>query len=307
MKQHRITTLAAISLAFAALARGQTPHIPLTMETRITTNANGVVSAQSIERVQLKDGQYADWLKSTSVTRATKPGCAETTETIVRASTQDRPAETIQRSISREKTAAGETVRINEITRNIFGKDAGQRIIEETSQRESDGVTTVRVVEQAPNRYGQFAVQREEQRCIRELNPSRTVIENRIHTYDGIRGQFDLTGIQTTEIRRQGDAIYTETTLRRTAGDQDRVVGRVLTTETKAYDGTVRRESVEYGQGLYDKMTYMTTSDLKPQRKIVERTSQNPDGTTKFIREVFRRDLNDEWKPAPYSSTGDKP
>jgi hypothetical protein len=175
-------SFAAIVLATAATAQVQTPLVPLTSESRVTTNADGAIAAQSVERIQLQNGQLADWRKTTSVTRQTTPGCTDT-----------------------------------------------------------------------------------------------------------------------TEVRKQGDSLTAETTIRRTAADQDRVIGRVLTTETKASDGTMRREIVEYGLGLSDKLGRMATGDPTPQRKIVERTFQNPDGARSFKREVFRLDVNGDWKPVPYN------
>jgi len=299
--------LLIVALALATVAQSQTPLMPLTAETRVTTNADGAVSAQSVERIQLKDGQSAEWRKSASLTRETKPGCAETTETIVQSAIQGQPAQTIQRTTSREKTDSGETIRISEVTRNALGKDVGQRVVEETAQRQPDGTTSVRVVEQGLDARGQLAVQREEQRRIREQGATQTVIENQIRTYDHLRGRFDVTAIQTTDIRKQGDTTRTETTIRRAAGDQNRIVGRVQTTETKTAGGAVQREIVEYGQGLYDKISALSTGELKPKRKIVERRVQNPDGSSSLTREVFRLDVNGDWKPVPPNWVGDTP
>jgi hypothetical protein len=89
--------------------------------------------------------------------------------------------------------------------------------------------------------------------------------------------------------------------------DQDRVVGRVLATESKGNDGAVRRETIEYGQGLYDQISRLNTSDLQPRRKIVEWIVPKPDGASSFVREVFRLDVNGEWKPVPYNWVGDRP
>jgi hypothetical protein len=276
MKQHHITVLATTVLAFSAFA-------------------------QTVERVQLKDGQFTDWRKTTCSTRETKPGCTETAENITEAALEGQPAQTIQRTTSREKTDTGEVVRINETTRNALGKETGQRVVEETSQRQSDGTTSVRVVEQAPNRNGQLVVQREEQRRIREVSGTEFLIENQIRSYDHVRGQFDLTAIQTTEIRKQGDTTRTETTTRRTLGDADRLVSRVLVTETKSADGTSRRETVEYGSSLDGRMAQLSVGELKPQRKIIESTVQLPDGSSAVTREVFRLDVNGEWKAAPFN------
>jgi len=307
MKQQHIAIVTVAILALVPGARGLSPLVPVSAETRVTTNADASVTAQTVERIQLHDGQTTDWRNITSVTRPTKTGGSETTETIVEHAARPQLSQTIQRTTHREKTGAGETVRINEITRNAFGKETSQRVVEETATRESDGATSVRIVEQATNPRGQLAVEREEQRHIRELSPSRNVIESQIRTYDHLRGRFDVTAVQNTEVRKQGDTTHAESVIRRTTGGQDRIVGRVLTTETKTDDGAAQREIVEYGQGLHDKFSYRPTGELKPQRKIVERTVQKPDGTVALKREVFRYDVNGDWKPAPHNWVGDQP
>jgi hypothetical protein len=281
MKQQYITALVAITLATAAVA-------------------------QTVERVQLKDGQFADWRTTTSVTREIKPGCTETTENITEAALVGQPAQTIQRTTTREKTGTGEIVRTTETTRNTFGKQTGQRLVEETTQREPDGSVSVRVIERAPNANNEVVLQREEQRRIIEVNQTTTLIESQIRSHDNLRGRFDLTAIQSTQVEKKGDTTRTETTTRRTVGDQDRVVSRVVSTETKAADGNRQRETVEYGQGLHNKMSYLTTGELKPQRKIVERTETKPGGGTVLTREIFRLDLNGEWKPVPHGWAPDQ-
>lgn len=307
MKQQHLVILTATMLAASAGLLGQTPLVSVTAKTQVTTNADASVTAQTVERIPLRDGQTMDWRTTTSVTRPTKTGGTETTETVIERAPQQQLSQTIQRTTTSETTANGKAIRTSEITRNAFGKDTGLRVVEETAQQESDGSTVVRIVEQAADHRGQLALQREEQRRIRELNPAQTVIESQIRTYDNLRSRFDVTAVHNTEIRKQGDTTHTETTVRRTAGDQDRIVGRVLTTEMKTGDGTTRRETIEYGQGLYDKISHMTSGELKPKRKVVERVVSTLDGGQTLTREVFRLDVNGDWKPAPHDWIGDRP
>lgn len=307
MKQprHWIKVVPAVMLATAITAFANGPAVPMTSETRVSTNADGIVRAESVERVQLKDGQHADWRTSSTVTRQIKPGCTETTQNIAQAGLQGQPAQTIQRTETREKTAAGETVRTVELTRNAFGKVVDNRVIEETSQREADGSTSIRVVEKAPDRQGNLAFQREEQRQVRTVSPTETTIESRIRSHDRLRGQVDQTAVQTTNIRTEKNTTRIETVTRRTLGDQDRVTGRSVSTETKTGDGSWQRETVEYGLGVYDRLTPLSMGELQAKIKVVERFTQKPDGSSALTREVFRRDLNGEWKPMPFGWAGD--
>lgn len=304
---NKAKTIRAVILAAATTAWANESPIPLVEETRVSTNADGVIRAQTIERVPLKDGQYAPWRTIHSVTREIKPGLTETVRNIVQTSLQGQPAQTIQSTQTREKTADTEICRTTEITTNAFGKVADVRIIEETTQRQPDGSLLVRVVEQGRNVHGEMTFQQEQQRRIQTISPTDTQMETRIRSFDHLRGRIDETAVQTTRIHTEKEIIRAETITRRTVGDQDRLVGRSISTETRKPDGSWQRETIEYGLGLYDRLTPPGSGELQLKRKIIERYTQQPDGSHQRIREVFRCDLNGEWKPMPFGWAGDQP
>ena len=295
-----IKPVVAAILTATVAAVAQPPAIPVTEVARVSSNADQSVRAESVQRVQLKDGQLADWRTVTRVTRETQPGRVETTETVVQQALKGQPAQTAEKTCVREKTAEGEVSRVTELIRNPYGKIVERNVIDETSRREADGSLSVRIVEQRANVQGELAVQREEQRRVRPLSATDTAVESQIRSFDRLRGEFGVTAVQTTQIHTDNNVTRSDTVTRNTVGGQDRVVSRVLTTEIKAADGTQQRETIEYGMGLYDQMTPNLTEELQPRRKTVERVVKQPDGSTQLIRDVYRRDVNGDWQPVPF-------
>lgn len=307
MKQEILSALSGVLLLANVFGQDTTALMPLMAETRTTTNADGVVHAQTVERLHLPDGRVVPWRQRTSLTRQTQPGRTETSETVIQPAFEGQPAQQIERNIVHEKTEQGEIARLHEVTRNAAGKELTQRLVEEITEKAADGTVAIRITEHAPNLRGELVLQREEQRRIRPLSANETVVENRIRTYDPLRGRFDETAVEQTEIRKQGATTIMDTIIRRTAGDQNRTVGRVQTRQTQTGDGATRREIVEYGQGLYDRLCPLPTGELKPMRKIIEQITPGTDGTVTLKREVFRLDVNGEWKPVPPHWVGDLP
>jgi hypothetical protein len=79
--------------------------------------------------------------------------------------------------------------------------------------------------------------------------------------------------------------------------------GRKTTTEKTAPDGSVTREIVEQGRSLYAVHTGdQLMEPLVPQHKIVEQEARNPNGIVVVQRQVFRRDVNGEWKQESFST-----
>jgi hypothetical protein len=78
---------------------------------------------------------------------------------------------------------------------------------------------------------------------------------------------------------------------------------RTTTTETKAPDGSVSRETIMNGRSTFSTKTGNAMLEpLVPQTKIVEHEVHKPDGTTVLQRDVFQRDVNGNWAPESFST-----
>jgi hypothetical protein len=80
------------------------------------------------------------------------------------------------------------------------------------------------------------------------------------------------------------------------------VTGKVTTTEKRGANGTVQREIVEQGRSLHSTYTGDRDEPLVANRKIVDSEVRKPDGSLHEERNVFRRDVNGDWKPVTFSS-----
>ncbi len=77
------------------------------------------------------------------------------------------------------------------------------------------------------------------------------------------------------------------------------VQSRVVSTETKAADGGIERETIKYEQPGY---AAGGTSKIKPRLKIVEKYVVGDGGRASMDRRVYVRDVNNRWVPQTFSS-----
>jgi hypothetical protein len=81
-----------------------------------------------------------------------------------------------------------------------------------------------------------------------------------------------------------------------------RVTARVENTETRGADGSMQRETIRYQLPQFAQAAPTAAEELRPQLKIVERLTPAAEGRSVLKREVYRRDVNNEWVPVTFSS-----
>jgi hypothetical protein len=129
-----------------------------------------------------------------------------------------------------------------------------------------------------------------------------------------LSGQLDVTEESTTSTVADGATTRSDTVVRKPGRTGWEITGQTTTTETTAPDGSIHRETVEQGRSLYSRYTgNQLLEPLVPQRKVVERETHESGGRIVVQRDVFRRDVNGDWKAESFSTdlptieVGDRP
>jgi hypothetical protein len=116
-------------------------------------------------------------------------------------------------------------------------------------------------------------------------------------------GKLAVTAQETTSITSQGNTTRTDSVVHTPGRYGWEETSRTTTTETKAPDGSVSRETIMNGRSTFSTKTGNAMLEpLVPQTKIVEHEVHKPDGTTVLQRDVFQRDVNGNWAPESFST-----
>jgi hypothetical protein len=277
--------------------------VPLTIETKQTKVDAATTRSDSVTRAQLNDGSYFDWRTTSTITRSNATSTQATTDTIEK----DRQGD-VRATKSSTKTVTTTPQGQQSSTTN-YRRDASGRLVAESettavTTRNPDGSLSTAQVEKRAGLEGDMRPVRqiEETTIAKGDNDSTTV--RKISDYDHLGNRFGLTAQETTRVQADGNTTRSETRVQKPSGAGWNDEARIITTETRAANGSARREIIEEGRSLYAKQTGTPSSvePLQPQRKIVEEEVRKPDGTMKLERQVFRRDINGDWKPATFST-----
>jgi len=268
------------------------------VDSRTTSNAAGQVTTVAVERGPDLAGRAVQWRQTTEVSTPVKEGVTEINREVKERNARGELQTAARQAITVEQTPTGQVTKTAEYLRNAADKLQPSRQSTVTEQKAADGTIQSTRVDKVPNINGEWQTQREERSTTRVVNPNETVTENRIQTFDRVAGAFGLTAIETTKVRTAGDLTVTETVVvRPTSGGGD-VTGKTVTTATKAADGTVQSETVEYGLPLGTAVRPLAQQqELRPRQKVVEKLVANPDGTQTRERQTYRYTVNNEWQP----------
>ena len=274
---------------------------PVTVETRETKVDDTTTCSESVTRARLGDGSYFD-LRSTTAT--TRQADANTTQTVIETVENDRQGgQHTARRVTTEttKTATGEQSDTSTYRRDSSGKLVLEGQVQSTTTRNPDGSLNTVSVELRTDVGGALQPQRRIEQTTTESDLGGKQVVTRIMTPNHVNSGYSVTSRETATVRTDGNSTSTEVLIQSPNGTSWQDVGKILTTESRDPNGSVQRETVEEGQSQYSPKG-QGVEPLVPQRKIVESEVHNPDGTILMERNVYRRDINGDWKPLTFST-----
>ena len=275
--------------------------VPLVIETKKTKVDPATTRTDSVVKAPRNDGTLFNLQQRSAVTQQISPDVSQTTTEV---SEQDRQgAMRATRRIDETSTRTGnrESVKADEFKRDASGRLVLDREIAAVTTKNADGSSSGSRTEKARDVSGNLVVEKEIEETVLPKSSTETQITRRISSVGHLDGQLQLNGRETTTVRTEGNTSRTVVVSEALGDGGWRTVGQTTTTEKRGADGTVQRETIEQGRSLYEKLQSFPTEPLVPQRKIVEREVRQPDGTSVLQRDVYRRDVNGEWKPVTFS------
>jgi hypothetical protein len=277
--------------------------VPFIKETKNTKVDATTERKESVTRARFNDGSYFDWQRSTTIRKDLSPNSAVSSTDVVEKDRQgqDRVSRHTDQTVS--KSATGETDQTKVYTRNSSGQMVLDRVVEVTTAKTGGGAANTTRIERAADINGNLVLQKQVEEVAIDRGPNERVITAKTKTVDHLSGELAVTAEETTSITTRGGTKQVESVVRTPGRSGWEVSGRTTTTEVKAPDGSVSRETIEQGRSLYSSKTDNATMEpLVPQRKIVDREVHKPDGTTVLQRDVFHRDVNGDWKAESFST-----
>lgn len=291
------TTRSAVTLS--TLDRTAVPLITETKETKVDANTT---RQESVTQVRQNDGTYAPMQRTTSIERKVSDAVTQTSTEILETDRQGRTRASQQVNETVTKTPTGQESRAEVYQRDASGQLVLQSQSTATETKNPDGTVSKTRVENVADVNGKLVPKEQVEEVVTKPGTNQEAITRNIKSVDHLTGRLAVTAKETETVRRDGNTTRTETVVQKSTRSGWTVTDRITTTETRAPDGSTQRETVEVGRSLYSKSTGDDFESLVPKRKIVEREMKKPDGTTTLQRDVFHRDINNEWKPASFSS-----
>jgi hypothetical protein len=278
--------------------------VPATTETRETKTETGTRS-ETITRLRDAGGDYFEWQRATDVVREVSPGKFERTTEVIERDRQggERERKLIQQST--DKTETGERSSTLEYRRDSSGNLVRSREEAATITKNLDGTVSIARTESDYDINGRPVAQRQIEGVTTTSTDGKTqTTTSTTRSVDHLHGgNVGVTARETVVVQTEGNTTRSETVTQRPVGASWENTGRTVTTETRANDGTIQRETLVEGRSLYARQGGRAEyGDLVPQSKIVERQVRQSDGTTVIQRDLYRRDVNGDWKPTTFST-----
>ena len=287
------------------ILRTRDREIPSTQETtRQTKTGPQTGRSETITQLRANDGTYFEWQRASTVSQEIAPGTIESTTEVVELDRQggERQRTLVKQTTSR--TASGETGKTVEYWPNSSGNLTRAR--ESTTQitKTPAGAITETRTESEFDVNGRAVVSRQlESNTVTEGDKSTTTTTAKAVDHLHRENWETLREISTTV--GAGNTTRSEVLRQKRIGSTWENDGRTVTTESRAADGTIQRETIVEGRSLYSRLGGRTEfGNLSPQSKTVDREVRQPDGTIVIRRDVYRRDVNGEWVPTTFSTAG---
>jgi hypothetical protein len=262
---------------------------------------------ESVAQTRLADGSYVESSRSTTTTRVVAPNMTEKITEVVEPNVYGQKQTTLRTREVITKDATGEHVQSVEERRDPSGRFVVERQVMATTVTIAGGTRQTHRVEKAADVNGTMAPSKEVDETVVTRSPTEKLITRNVQAVSHIDGRFGPSAQESETVRREGDTTRIERVVRTPQGSTWTVSGKADTTETRAADGSIQRVTIEQGPSLHATRSAMNTEPLTPLRKIVERETQQTDGTTVIKRELYRSNVNGEWQrenePAPFRGT----
>ncbi len=266
-------------------------------------NSGATERTESVTKARLNDGTYFDWQRANTVKRQVAPDVTQVSTVVNEMDRQGGDHVIRDTTETVVKTDAGEKFEAKVYTRNSSGHLVLDRIIDASTFMNAEGQANTARNEMVTDVNGNAIIQQQKVETTVSEGTNEKVTTGLTRSVDHLTGLLRVTDNTSTIVRSDDGIKQTDTEVRTPGRTGWEVAKKTSTTETTTPDGSVTRETIEQGRPLYATYTGdQMMEPLEPQRKIVERQTRNPDGTFTVRREVFRRDVNDEWQRQSFST-----
>ena len=277
--------------------------VPLIKESKETKVDPTTQRTESVTRARLNDGSYFEWQRSTATKKEVSPDKSISSIDVVEKDRQGQDHLSRHTDETVSKSTSGDTTETKMYTRNTSGQLVLDRVVDANTIKGSDGAANTTRLEKVPDINGNLVVKTQREEVAVQHGPNENVVMSKTMAADHLTGKLAVTAQETTSITTQGGTKQIESAVLTPGRTGWELSSRTTTTETTAPNGSVTRETIERGRSLFSEKTGDALQEpLVPQRKIVEHEVRQPDGTTVLQRDVFRRDVNGDWKPESFST-----
>ncbi len=282
---------------------GDRDVVPLIKESKETKVDANTQRTESVTRARLGDGSYFEWQRSTTVTKDISPGQSVSSTDLVEKDRQGQSRVSQHSDVTVSKSASGETDQTKVYKRDSSGQLVLDHVVDANTVKGAGGAANTTSVEKTADVNGNVSLLKQVDSVAVNHGPNEQVISAETKTVNHLNGQLAVTAQETTSITTQGGTKQSDSVVRTPGPSGWEVTSRATTTETKASDGSVSRETIVDGRPVYSPKTGNEVAEpLVPQTKIVEHEVHHADGTTVLQRDVFHRDVNGDWKPESFST-----
>jgi hypothetical protein len=293
----------SVSSSAVTINTGDRDVVPLIKESKDTKVDANTQRTESVTRARLSDGSYFEWQRSTTVKKDISPSQSVSSTDVVEKDRQGQSRVSQHSDVTVSKSASGETDQTKVYKRDSSGQLVLDHTVVANTVKGGGGAANTTSIEKTADVNGNLSLLKQVDQVAVDRGPNEKVVTSETKTVDHLNGQLAVTAQETTSITTQGSTKQTDSVVRTPGRFGWEETSRTTTTETKAPDGSVSRETIEQGRSIYSTKTGNDMLEpLVPQTRIVEHEVHNPDGTTVLQRDVFHRDVNGEWKPESFST-----
>jgi hypothetical protein len=280
--------------------RNIVPLINQSSDTKVNATTE---QSESVTRSRLSDGSYYDWRNRTTVTKEIAPGQSASSSTLVETDREGGSHVTQQTDTTVSKTASGDREQANVYRRNSSGELVLDHVADVNTVNKGHGVADTTSDERAVDVNGNLIQLQQVNSTSVNQGPNEQVTTADTKTVDHMTGQAAVSAQESASVATQGNTKQSDTVTRAPGQYGWEATSRTTTTETKAPDGTVVRETTVNALPAYSTKTGNESLEpMTPQTKIVEHEVHKPDGTVVQQRDVYHRDVNGDWVPETFST-----
>ncbi len=282
---------------------GDRDVVPLIKESKETKVDANTQRTESVTRARLGDGTYFEWQRSTTVTKDISPSQSVSSTDLVEKDRQGQSRVYQHSDVTASRSASGETDQTKVYKRDSSGRLVLDHVVDANTVKGGGGAANTTSIEKTADVNGNLSLLKQVDSVAVDHGPNEKVITAETKTVNHLNGQLGVTAQETTSITTQGGVKQSESVVRTPGRYGWEETSRTTTTETKAPDGSISRETIVDGRPIFSTKTgNAMVEPLVPQTKIVEHEVHNSDGTTVLQRDVFHRDVNGDWKPESFST-----